>query len=462
MPYDVLIRGGRVVLPSRGVVTADVAISGERIAAILAPGSATGADVTVDATGLHVLPGAIDSHVHWGYRGDFAVQARSDSRAAALGGVTTAHLLHRIPPGHFEEFRRLGESCSIVDFIFTPTVIDEATAAIVDEMIVDWGCPSVKFYLGYRGMPDAAPGTEWNQLTDGLMVEVLERMARYDGTLACVHAENAEILARTVARGIAGGRQGLGAWEEANPGLAEAEGIQRAALFAEHAGLPLYVVHLGGRDALRALARAKAHWPRIYGETCPHYLYHNVDSSPVVKFSPPVRRQADNEALWDAVRSGLVDCIGSDNAPTLASAKEGSIWETLRGGPGAGLTLPFVLSEGVHRRGLALERAVALTSTNAARLFGLYPRKGTIQVGSDADLALVDLNLEKTVSRELFDTWSDYSMYGGLRLRGWPVITMLRGRVVARDGVAQVDPGYGRFLPRTAGLKPATNHPLHL
>jgi dihydropyrimidinase len=451
MPYDTLIRGGTVVLPGHGLQEADLAIEGEQIAAILGAGTGVRARTTIEARGLHVLPGALDSHTHWGYRGDFAVQCESDSRAAAIGGTTTALLFHRIPPGQFQELRRLGEMRSTVDFVFSPAIFSEATSAHLEEAITDWGCPSFKFYLAYRQIRGAPPGDDWNELDDGLMLEALERMARWDGTLACVHAENPDVNNRAMARVRARGADGLAAWEEANPGIAEAEAVLRAGLYAERTGVPVYFVHLSGRDALAALRRVRAHWPRAYGETCPHYLFHNVETSaPAVKFSPPVRHRADNEALWEALAAGLIECVGSDNAPTLWAAKQGTVWDIVRGGPGAGVLLPFVLSEGVGKGRLSLERAVEVTSTSAARIFGLYPRKGAIQVGADADLVLVDLGLEKTVTRELYGTWSDYNLYTGVKLRGWPVVTMLRGRVVVRDGAVQVTPGYGRFLPRQA------------
>jgi dihydropyrimidinase len=354
-------------------------------------------------------------------------------------------------PGQFAELKRQGETLSTIDFVFTPTIFNEATAAFIEEAIERWGCPSFKFYLAYRHISGSLPGDDWNELTDGLMVESLARIAQYQGTVACVHAENAEIINHAVARVRSSGRDGLAAWEEANPGIAEAESIQRAGLFAEQTRVPLYLVHLGGRDAMKALARVKAHWPQTYGETCPHYLFHNAETSPpAVKFSPPVRHREDNEALWDALAGGLLDCVGSDNASTLWDAKQGSVWDIVRGGPGAGVLLPLILSEGVHKGRLSLQRAVQVTSTNAARIFGLYPRKGTIQVGSDADLTIVNLHLEKTVSRDLFRTWSDYNLYTGVSLKGWPVITMVRGRVVAQDGMVQVEPGYGKFIPRRA------------
>lgn len=457
MQYDLIVRGGRLVLPEQGILEADVGIAGEHIAAVMLPDESADAHLTIDASGLYVLPGVIDSHTHWGYRGDFGTQCLSDSRAAAIGGVTTALLPQRMKPGQFAELKDQGERLSIIDFAFSPAIFSEATSACIEEAVERWGCSSFKFYLAYRNIAGAPPGEDWNELTDGLMIETLSRIAKYQGTVACVHAENAEINNRAVARVRGSGRDGLSAWEAANPGIAEAEAIQRAGLFAEQTGVPVYFMHLAGRAALKALARIKAHWPQTYGETCPHYLFHNVETSlPAVKFSPPVRHREDNEALWDALSHGLIDCVGSDNASTLWDVKQGNIWDIVRGGPGTGVLLPLILSEGVHKDRLSLQRAVQVTATNAARIFGLYPRKGTIQVGSDADLAIVDLEMKKTVSRELFETWSDYTLYEGIRLKGWPVITILRGRVVARDGRVQVEPGYGNFLPRRAARVTAT------
>ena len=456
MPYDTLVRGGKVVLPGHGIQEVDLAIEGEQIAAVLAPGAAE-ARTVVDARGLHVLPGVLDSHTHWGYRGDFAVQCASDSRAAAIGGVTTALLLHRVAPGGFAEVKRLGETHSTIDFIVSPAIFDQATGDQVEDLIERWGCPSFKFYLAYRRIPGAPPGDDWNGLDDGLMLDALTRMSAWEGTLACVHAENADINNRGIARVKATGQDGLAAWEAANPAISEVEAIGRATLYAARTGMPMYFVHLSGGEAVAALERARRDWPHLHGETCPHYLFHNIESSPaIVKFSPPVRRRADNEALWNALATGTLDCVGSDNAPTLSSVKQGTVWDIVRGGPGAATLLPLVLSEGVNKGRLTLERAVEVTSTNAARIFGLYPKKGAIQVGSDADLTLVDLRLAKTVTRELFDTWSDYNLYTGVQLTGWPTMTILRGRIIVRDGVVSVAPGYGRFLPRRVPRRAAT------
>lgn len=454
--YDVVVEGGTVV-SGEGQTKASLAIRDGRIAAVLEPGTPVEAMSRIDASGKHVLPGAIDTHMHWGYTGDWSEQCRLDSGSAAIGGVTTAHVMHRFQPGQFPELKALAIENAVIDFMLTPTVFSDETAAFIEEAIEEWGCPSWKFYLAYRDRPDAPPGDDWNQLTDGLFFESLQRLAAYDGTLALAHAENAEVINRAIARVSATGRDDLAAWEDGHPGVSEAEAVMRAALFAEYAGVPLLVVHMCGRDSLRALERAKANWPKTYGETCPHYLFH-TSSTPdrKVKFSPPVRQPEDVDAMWDALDSGLIDVVGADNASTTLAAKDGSIWEIPRGGPGSGTILPLVLSEGVNKRRLSLERAVEVTSSNAARIFGLYPQKGALQVGSDADLAIIDLELTKTVSHELLQTWSDYSLYADQELTGWPVTTMLRGQVVVHDFELQVEPGFGNFVHRSGTRRSAS------
>ena len=456
--YDVVIEGGTLV-SGDGQTAATLAVAGGRIAAVLDPETPVEASARIDASGKHVLPGAIDTHMHWGYKGDFSDQCRLDSGSAAIGGITTAHVMHRFQPGQFHELKALALENAIIDFMLTPTVFNDETAAFIEEAVEEWGCPSWKFYLSYRDRPDAPEGDDWNGLTDGLLVDSLQRLSDYDGTLALAHAENAEICNRAIAKVRATGRDDLVAWEDGHPGVSEAEAVMRAGLFAEYTGVPLLVVHMSGRDSLLGLERAKSFWPKTYGETCPHYLFHTASHSDrAVKFSPPVRKAEDVEAMWEALGSGLLDVVGADNASTMLAAKEGSIWEIPRGGPGSGLILPLILSEGVNRGRLSLERAVEVTSSNAARIFGLYPRKGALQVGSDADLSVVDLGLTKTVSHELLKTWSDHSLYAGAELTGWPLLTMLRGQVVAQDFDVRVDPGFGNFVHRT-GVRRAAASP---
>jgi dihydropyrimidinase len=196
-------------LDGHGVREVDLGISGESIAAIATRLPASSAQELIDASGLHVLPGAIDSHMHWGYHGDFRVQCRSDSLAAAIGGTTTAHVLHRVTPGTFDELVAIGDEVSTVDYLVTPTVYSEATAGLVPAALEEWGVSSFKFYLAYKPVDGHLPGDDWNELTDGLMAEALAMMSRRGGTLACVHAENPEIIARRAGSVRARGGSGL-------------------------------------------------------------------------------------------------------------------------------------------------------------------------------------------------------------------------------------------------------------
>lgn len=448
MTYDLIIRGGHVVVAGQGVLEGDLAIENGRIAAIGASLPRGVAREEFDARGLHVLPGVIDTHTHWGYRGEFADDARTDSAVAALGGTTTAHVIHRVPPGAFEQLRSTAAARSVIDFAITPTIYDAATSDLIPQAIEEWGCRAFKFYLAYKDLPDAQPGDDWNNLTDGLMVEALRVMASYGNTVAFVHAENAEIVAHNVRRGHAAGGDDLASWESANPGLAEAEAIQRAAVLCERSGVPLFLVHLSGRDALDMVDRVRRDWVQTFAETCPHYLFHNVEgSSSSVKFSPPVRFEADNAALWRAVSDGAINCIGSDNTTTCSPAKDGDVWTKTRGGPGAGVLLPLMLSEGVNRGRLSLERLAEVTSGAAARILGLE-RKGAIRIGADADIAVVDLELRRTVSPELLGVGSDYTLYDDVELQGWPVAVLVRGAFVARDHEIVASEGAGTYLGR--------------
>ena len=232
-------------------------------------------------------------------------------------------------------------------------------------------------------------------------------------------------------------------------------------LFARQTGAPLYIVHLSAALCLDEVRSARRRWPelRVYVETCPHFLTHSSESKLVPhtlgKINPPLRRPADVEALWAGLADGSVDTIGSDHSARRKEKKTGTIWTSAAGFPGTGAILPVLLSEGFHRRGLPLARIVELTSYNPARIFGLYPKKGHLGIGADADLVVVDLDRERTCDGTTFQSYADYSLYDGWTLTGWPVLTMLRGRVIVEDGRVVGPPGAGRYLAR-AVRPPAT------
>ncbi|MBI4233734.1 MAG: amidohydrolase family protein [Chloroflexi bacterium] len=451
--FDLLVTKGKVVIPKQGTIEADVAVKDGKVAAILARDSRVDAGKVIDATGLHVLPGAIDPHVHWGYTATFEEQCEGDSRAGAIGGVTTGHIMAVVNPSNWAQYVKAGNSLSMMDYFFGPIVLNAEDVKLMDQAITEWGVPCFKFLMGYKSRTGAASiqGTV-NDLTDGIMYDAFVKLASYRKrgypTLAVVHAENSEITAHFVGKTQGEGKNNLRAWHEASPGMAEAENILRAGYFAELAGCPLYIVHLGAKESVEAVRRARRTHPEVYGETCPQYLAKTCDDplQNLCKISPPIRTAEDQAAVWEALRDGTFESVGTDNSSTLVAGKKGTIWDAVRGFPGTGTLLPILLSEGVNKGRITLERAVEVVSYNPARIFGLYPRKGTIQVGSDADFAIVNMNQEKAVTRQLLQHYGDFNIYEGMRLKGWPVYTVLRGTIVQQDGKILAAKGTGKNL----------------
>ncbi|MFN8557054.1 MAG: amidohydrolase family protein [Dehalococcoidia bacterium] len=452
MSADLLIKGGTVVLPYSGDVRADLYVRDGRVAALLAPDSGQTAERVIDATGRHVLPGVIDPHVHFGL-GNGMEDWATESRSAAAGGVTTVFSFLMSGQSYLPEIeatRRVADATSHVDYGLhvvpcAPVHLDEM------DRYVAAGITSFKYFTSFRGSEGAYLGVEGTD--DGFLHAYLEQVAGYPGALACVHPENIEVVWRLRARLQAEGRDGLEAWDASRPAAVEAECVYRAMFYAEQAGCPLYLVHLSGALPLRELRAWRARFPTapVYAETCPHFLTHHKEMpiGSLGKINPPLRSPADVDALWTAIADGVIDTIGSDHVPRRRDKKAGSIWTASAGFPGTGAILPVMLSEGVHRRGLPLRRVAELCAANPARIMGCYPRKGSLQVGSDADITIVDLDLQRTVTPELFQSYADYSLYDGWTLTGWPVATIVRGQVVMDGGTVVGDSGWGRYLARS-------------
>lgn len=451
--FDTVILGGTVVRPGSTPIRANLGIAKGMIAAISAPDVSLEGKEIVDAWGLYIFPGAIEPHAHWGL-GDGLNDFITESRSAALGGVTTVLTFLREPRAYdqlFEAMRTFGEEHSVVDFGFHAVLMTEDHLRQIPHYVNDFGISSFKFYLTYRGEDAAFMGFEG--IDDGFMYECFQEVARHRGALVIAHCENIEIVHRMRQRLQSEGRDDMEAWQASRPVVAEVEGIQRAMLVAEATSCRLNVLHLTSRCGLEAILAFRRRYPRIYAEVCHLYLACNVDNvvlTNALKVKPPLRTSADSEALWEGVANGSIDTVASDHVPRRLEAKAGSVWGPYTGCPGTATLLPVLLSEGYHKRGVPLGRIAEVVSANAARLYGLYPRKGALEIGSDADLTLVDLETEKTVRAEDLGSFADYSPYEGRRLKGWPVHTLVRGQWVMRDGKIVTDEGIGSYLPRSA------------
>lgn len=450
--FDVAVTGGLLVDPDWGTLAGSLGIKDGRIAAVLAPGERLSADEEIDATGLVVMPGVIDPHTHLGYAQSFEADLETETRSAALGGVTTVMSFYRqykgAEPAPYDELPELIASVdekSTVDVALHFGMLAESQVRQIPKY-ADAGVRSHKFYMAYRGADGATVGMV-NECDDGLLLEGL-RLLGESGGVACVHAENTDIVNRTMRQVRESGATGLRAWSDARPAFAEAENIQRVAFFAERVDATVYLVHIGSSESLEAAKRVRGTGGKVWVETCPHYLTHTYDSEvgSLAKINPPVRTAEDVEAMWRGLIDGDVDTVGTDHCAVPLERKQGDIWSAAAGFPGMATTLPVLLSEGHHRRGMSLQRIAQVLSGNAASIFGM-PAKGNLRVGADADLVLCDLDAERVVDHETLGGSSAYSILDGRTLRGWPVRTLLRGRTVAVDGEVVGEPG-GRFLAR--------------
>jgi len=459
MRFDLLIRGGTVVLPQTDGVAADVAIAGEKIAAILAPGTAVDAAATLDAAGKIVLPGVIDVHLHLGHGKDIArprvpEDAATETAAAAVGGVTTfiPYLMATDPfETLFDEVRQITEAGARIDFGYHFIISTEAQLAGVPRYAREFGAPSFKIFMNNRGGEGARLGLP--DIDDGFLLRLCEAAAA-NGGMVCPHPENIEaawVLRNRLMKDDPDGRGGLRAWNATRPPFVEADAVQRAGLFARETGARLYIVHTSSRAALEAGLRARDAGTDIKIETCPHYLTHDVawEGGDVGKINPPLRERGDREALWEGVLSGDIDTVATDHVHRDISAKAGGIWKASPGCPGLETLLPLMLTDAHHARGMPLGRIATLLAGAPAAAMGLAHRKGRVAVGLDADLAIVDLDREYLCRREDVRSSAGYSIYEGRRFKGKVVHTLVRGRFALRDG-ALIDGavGTGRYVRR--------------
>ncbi len=471
MKLDSLVKGGTVVLPGHGAVRADIGTRGGRIVAIADDLSTSQAGDVVDANGLHVFPGAVDSHFHVGIYRPHEEDARSESLSAVSGGVTTLisyfrtghHYLNKSGPYReiFPEVLNLSRGNFHSDYAYH---IAPMTTAQLDEIpwLVEQGVASFKYYMFYKGLTLSADSTKGRDYTMAdeydlghmyeMMVRIAEAAKKTQRRISLsLHCENPEIIRVFIQRVKQSGLTGLQAYSEGRPPLSERLSIQEAGVLADETACPVNFLHLSSRKAIEAGLDVRARHPEmdITIETTLHHLALTWATASDLrsKVNPPIRTQDDQDALWRALIKGEVDTVVSDHACCMEEHKKGDTWTALPGFGGTALLYPVLLGEGVHKRGLPLERVVDLISTTPARRFGLYPRKGAIAVGADADFALIDLDKTQVVSVANSHSAQDHNPFAGKSLKGWPVATMLRGRLAFKDG-RPVGERRGEFVPR--------------
>jgi dihydroorotase (multifunctional complex type) len=452
MTFDTVLTGGEIVFPDEGVRSGSIGIRDGKIAALLRPGEQASAREVIDCRGKWVMPGLIDPHTHIGF-GSNETDFRTESRSAAIGGVTGLMTFHRSNDLRQSTgpWRDRGESQSLIDFGFHFGVTSRLHVDTLPEVAQSFGVTSIKVYLMYKGASGAAKG--FTEIDDALLYRALQQGARIKGGVVGVHCENVEVIPVFREPLKAAGRDDLPAWDEQSPGFLETENVFRVVYFGEKAECPVNIVHMSSAESLEVVRRARRPGRApIHVETCSHYLALTRDApiGNLGKVNPPLRSQADCDALWEGIRQGDISTVGSDHVPRKRETKGPDIWKASAGFPGIGPLLPILLDEGVRKRGIPVERIAAVTSANVAALYSL-PGKGRIAPGFDADLVIVDPDRTITIDPATQESFSDYSPYEGMAFTGAPVQTILRGRTIARDGI--VDPAAGaaprgRYLAR--------------
>jgi len=442
------------VVTEQEVFHGGVVIEGEKIAEVVHGASEIGAAETLDLQGKALLPGLVDAHVHFNEPGREQWEGYcTGTKAAAAGGVTSVleMPLNSTPPttnrAMLEHKRQVVAEQCVVDY--------GQWGGLVDNNLDDLEALDQDGVIGYKAFASAS-GVDFERLNDDLIYAGLDKMRQF-GNLIGLHAENEWVCGYLSRKLQAEGRTERAAWYESRPPFAELETVQRAAYWAKVTGGNLHVVHVSIPEGVRHIAQMQAQGVHVSAETCPHYLFFDHQDyeriGPAAKCAPPIRSRETVEALWECVLSGQVDTIGSDHSPCTWDLKENgmdNIWKAWGGISGIQLALPVLLSEGVNKRGLPLPALARMTAYNPARLFGLHPQKGSIRPGADADLVVVALDREWTLTADQLFYKNRFSAYVGSTFKGRVERTLVRGKSVYADGQIGAEPGYGRLLRRTS------------
>jgi dihydropyrimidinase/dihydroorotase len=467
---DLVLKNGSIVTPG-GTIEGGVAIRAETIIAVAGDSFLPPADREIDLNGKHVLPGVIDPEVHLGGHRPLPDDFRSETRAAAASGVTTWGMqlvslaitggadkvkgpadipsFTRAMPEFYEASRS-----SVVDFFLTPILGTDEHVAEIPYLAKEHGITSFKLHLQMQGpWKSAWPAYAFD---DGTVYEAFQSVAKLGApAITLMHCENWEIARVLQKQLMDAGRTDMGAWDDRSPWFTEAGHARTYLYYARITGCPVYVIHVTTRETIEELKKAKAEGAVVYSEIGTHYLVLHKDAW---KINVPLRDRTTHETLWRALASGDIDCIGSDHVAhtrTREAMKKDDVWTTVSGFPSRveGM-LPMMLSEGVNKNRISLDRLAQVASENPARIFGLYPKKGAILPGSDADLVVVDLKRRATITKDMLHTITPWSVYEGWDVTGWPVMTIVRGNIVmdwpeGEPRARVVETPWGEYQPRS-------------
>jgi dihydropyrimidinase len=454
---SVLIRGGRIVTAADDVV-ADVLVEGERIALVGSDLDVT-ADRTIDASGKYVLPGCVDPHTHLDmpFGGTVTIDDFESGQTSAAFGGTTCHVDFCIQAkgqtfaDALDAWHAKANGKAVIDYGFHIAVTDLGERERLEELagLSGQGITSYKLFMAYKNVL---------QVDDETLFRAME-VAAASGALVMVHAENGDAIDVLVRAALARGDTTPIHHALTRPPELEGEATNRAIQLARIAGSPLYVVHVTCREAVEPIRRARDRGWDVWGETCTQYLFRSIDDLAQPGFegakyvySPPARDPSNHDVLWDAVRTDALSAISTDHCAFLWDGQktlgQDDFTKIPNGGPGLEDRLRMIHHFGVRSGRISLNRMVDLLATQPAKLFGLYPRKGTIAVGADADLVIFDPERRETISASTHHSKCDYNLYEGTEVAGAPEVVLLRGIVLVEDGELVSAPGTGRFVPR--------------
>jgi dihydroorotase (multifunctional complex type) len=483
--FDLAVVNGTLVVPFVGTLRADVAARAGKIVQIADTIAPSDADSIVDANGKLVFPGGVDAHFHIGIYRPVAEDAESETRSALVGGVSTivsyfrtgSHYLNRSGPYReiFPEVLAATQGHAFTDYGYHIAIMTSQQVDEVDWLVREMGVGSFKYYMFYKGLNLAASSTDAAAYTMsdvydlGHLYRFMQAVSAASRAYASpagrislsIHCEQPEIIRTMIDEVKAKGLTGLEAYSQARPAFQERLAIAEAALLADETLCPVNLLHLSSAEALEGGRKARRDYPDldVRLETTLHHLCLTYETArggiAWGKVNPPIRSAADNEALWQGIFRGDIQQVVSDHACCMLDMKQGGTWEAQPGFGGTALIYPVLISEGFNRRGLSLQRVAELVAAQPAQTVGLFPRKGTIAVGQDADLTVVDPELEATVTPERLLSAQDHTTFDGYPLKGWPTHTIRAGRVVYADGKVVGQPD-GRYLKRPDVFHSAT------